>query len=133
MKLIELPSAPHQQTALVSELQKVRRPQSIVVDSSACFSPVRQTKGATPPPPAETDLVYLLPPSVCSEALQIEFVGLCITPPPEEGVQTLENRLELLTLPTSGIDRSCTVLNNFDDAVSPMIVKLIILLIHGCL
>eukprot|EP01034_Spumella_vulgaris_P026350 gene26350-32919_t len=54
----------------------------------------------------------------CSEALQIDFLGLVVTPPPEEGTQTVENRLELLTLPTTGIERSCTVMNSFDEATT---------------
>ena len=102
---ISLPANKHSREALLAEMLGCRGPSGFVVDSSEASS--------------EKSMLFVLPTQqFCDDLIEVDFLGLCLTPPVEDGVQTLENKLEMLALPNNNVDLSRTLLNNFEEGVS---------------
>lgn len=104
---ITLPANKQSREALLNELNGCRGPQGFVVDfgdsSSSCVS--------------DKSMLFSLPAPQREELIEVDFLGLCLTPPLEDGVHTVENKLEMLALPGNTVDTSRALLNDFEDGV----------------
>jgi len=95
----------------VNELYGCRGPQGFVVDSGGADASIAG---------AEKNMLFILPAQQlqCEELIEVDFLGLCLTPPFEDGVHTIENKLEMLALPGTTVDVSRTLLNDFEEGAA---------------
>lgn len=104
-RTVTLPSNKLSRDSLLNELYACKTAQGFSVEGYQTSS-------------TEKTMLYVLPCGVCDDYIELDFIALCLTPPLEDGVHTIENKLEMLSLPGNTIDTSRALLTDFEEEVS---------------
>lgn len=108
---LSLPASRQSRESLLSELLACRGAQGFVVDAGDTANGL------------DRSMLFVMPsPLHCEELVEVDFLGLCLSPPLEDGVHTIENKLEMLALPGNTVDMSRALLSDFEEGVSCLTV-----------
>jgi hypothetical protein len=106
---MQFPASEELRRQLMLEFTKSKRPQKVALSLRG-----EQESGEG----QHSSVVYLVPTKLCAEAVALDFLALCVSPPEEGGgLRSIEGRLEPLLLPTNNVEHSAHVLSVFEKKV----------------
>jgi hypothetical protein len=109
---MQFPASEDLRRQLMLEFLKSKRPQKVSLQLRA------PETGSASGEAASSSTVYLVPTKLCNEAVALDFLALCASPPVEGGgLRSAESRLEPLLLPTNNAEHSAHVLSTFEKKV----------------
>jgi hypothetical protein len=108
---MQFPASEDLRRQLMLEFLKSKRPQKVSLQ-------LRAPESGSAADEAASSTVFLVPTKLCSEAVALDFLALCASPPVEGGgLRSAESRLEPLLLPTNNAEHSAHVLSTFEKKV----------------
>ena len=129
---MQLPTSEEQRRQLMNEFRRARRPQRVVLmlknnaNNNGNLSPQNIAAlvagsggGAGGGGMKSASVVSLIPARLCVDAVALDFVSICASPPVEGGgLRSIDARLEPLLLPTNGVEHSAHILSTFEKKVT---------------
>ena len=73
-----------------------------------------------------SNILYLIPPKLCQEAVSPDYLALCLSPPIDTsttssgGIKTIDMYLEPLSLPTNNNEYTSYILSTYEKKVSKL-------------
>ena len=125
---LPLPTPSTQRSQLMTEFMKSKRPQKVHIQlptttSSSASSSATSGSGS--------NILYLIPPKLCQEAVSPDYLALCLSPPIDTttttattsttssgGIKTIDMYLEPLSLPTNNNEYTSYILSTYEKKVS---------------
>jgi hypothetical protein len=131
---MHFPASEDLRRQLMQEFVKSKRPQKVALqlrDTSVSGANNSTTAAAAD---AAGSMVYLVPTRLCAEAVALDFVSLCVSPPLEGGgLRSIEHRLEPLLLPTNNAEHAAHILSTFEKKVTDLIADTLHYFVCGSL
>ena len=106
----------------MTEFTKSKRPQKVHIQL-----PTTSSTSSSASRGSGSNILYLIPPKLCQEAVSPDYLALCLSPPIDTttsttsssgGIKTIDMYLEPLSLPTNNNEYTSYILSTYEKKVS---------------
>ena len=110
----------------MTEFTKSKRPQKVHIQL-----PTTSSTSSSASSGSGSNILYLIPPKLCQEAVSPDYLALCLSPPIDTttttattsttssgGIKTIDMYLEPLSLPTNNNEYTSYILSTYEKKVS---------------
>ena len=108
----------------MTEFMKSKRPQKVHIQLPTTTSSSASSSASSG---SGSNILYLIPPKLCQEAVSPDYLALCLSPPIDTttsttsssgGIKTIDMYLEPLSLPTNNNEYTSYILSTYEKKVS---------------